>query len=78
MGLQGVSITSLVLIFLIVLLVFGSKRFKTIGSDLGQALRGFRKSVSEDTVEPADPSSHEMKNKKASEPADHEPSVTKD
>jgi len=38
------------LIFLIVLLVFGSKRIRTVGEDLGRALKGFRKSVNEDNA----------------------------
>ncbi len=45
MGLGGVSMGSLVLIFLIVLLVFGTKRVRDIGSDLGAALRNFKKGL---------------------------------
>lgn len=45
MGLRGISIGSIVLVLLIVLLVFGTKRLRTIGEDLGAALRGFRKGV---------------------------------
>jgi sec-independent protein translocase protein TatA len=37
----------LVIILLVVLLVFGAKKLKTIGSDLGSAVRGFKKSMSE-------------------------------
>ena len=50
MGLHGINVTSLILIFLIVLLVFGSKRIRTVGEDLGRALKGFRKSVNEDNT----------------------------
>ena len=50
MGLHGINVTSLILIFLIVLLVFGSKRIRTVGEDLGRALKGFRKSVNEDNA----------------------------
>jgi sec-independent protein translocase protein TatA len=47
----------LIVILLIVLLVFGTKKLKTIGSDLGAAVRGFKKGMSEDaTAEPTDPS----------------------
>lgn len=37
----------LLIVLLIVLLVFGTKKLKTIGSDLGQAFRGFKESMKE-------------------------------
>jgi len=37
----------LLLILLIVLLVFGGKKLRTLGSDLGSAFRGFKKAMSE-------------------------------
>jgi sec-independent protein translocase protein TatA len=37
----------LLLILLIVLLVFGGKKLKTLGSDLGGAFRGFKKAMSD-------------------------------
>ena len=36
----------LVIVLVIVLLIFGTKRLKNIGSDLGDAVRGFKKGVS--------------------------------
>lgn len=47
MGL-GISIWQLAIILLIVVLIFGTKRLKSIGSDLGGALKGFKKSMGED------------------------------
>ncbi len=38
----------LLLILLLVLLLFGTKRIRSLGSDLGGAIRDFRKGVSED------------------------------
>ena len=35
----------LLIILVLVVLIFGSKRLRTIGSDLGSAVRGFRKGV---------------------------------
>jgi TatA/E family protein of Tat protein translocase len=44
----------LLLILLIVLLVFGGKKIKTLGADLGSAFRGFKKAMNEgETEEPA-------------------------
>ncbi|BCU07804.1 twin-arginine translocase TatA/TatE family subunit [Allochromatium tepidum] len=46
MGVGGISIWQLLIILLIVVLLFGTKRLKSIGSDLGEAIRGFRSSMS--------------------------------
>lgn len=41
MGIRGMSIGSIAIVLLIVLLLFGTKRLKNIGEDLGGALKGF-------------------------------------
>jgi sec-independent protein translocase protein TatA len=47
----GLGIPELLVILAIVLLIFGPKRLKNIGSDLGSAIKGFRKAVTdEDTA----------------------------
>ena len=46
MGVGGISIWQLLIILVIVVLLFGTKRLKNIGSDLGDAIRGFRRSMS--------------------------------
>jgi sec-independent protein translocase protein TatA len=46
--LRGFSFGSLLLVFLIVLVLFGTKRLRDIGSDLGAAVRGFRKGLQEE------------------------------
>jgi len=45
MGLGGISPGSLLLIFFIVLILFGTKKLRSIGEDLGQAVRGFRRAL---------------------------------
>jgi sec-independent protein translocase protein TatA len=47
MGLGGISLWQLLIILLIVVLIFGTKRLKSIGSDLGSAVKGFRSSMQE-------------------------------
>ena len=37
----------LLIILVVVLLVFGTKKLRTIGSDLGAAVRGFKKSMND-------------------------------
>lgn len=39
------SIWQLLIVLLIIVLLFGTKRLKSIGSDLGGALKGFKKAV---------------------------------
>ena len=46
--LSGISVPSLLIILLIVVLLFGTKKLRNIGSDLGGALRNFRKASQED------------------------------
>jgi sec-independent protein translocase protein TatA len=47
----GISIPSLILILVIVLLLFGTKRLKNVGSDLGGAIKGFRKAMKDGVVD---------------------------
>lgn len=44
----GISIWQLAIILVIVVLLFGTKKFRTLGSDLGSAVKGFKKAVSDD------------------------------
>lgn len=51
MGLSGIGPGSLLLIFLIVVALFGTKRLKNIGQDLGTALKGFREGMQDNQKE---------------------------
>jgi len=44
---MGVSMTQLLIVLVIVILVFGTKRLKNVGSDLGEAIRNFRSAMKE-------------------------------
>ena len=48
MGIGNIGWFQILVILLIVLLVFGTKRIRNIGSDLGGAIREFRKGVGDD------------------------------
>ena len=48
MGLGGISIWQLAIVLLIVVLIFGTKRLKSIGGDLGSAIKGFKKAMDTD------------------------------
>ncbi len=43
----NISIWQLLIVLLIVLVLFGSKRLRNLGGDLGSAIRGFRKELRE-------------------------------
>ena len=48
MGLGGISIWQLLIILVIVALVFGTKKLRNIGGDLGGAVKGFKKAINDD------------------------------
>jgi sec-independent protein translocase protein TatA len=51
--LSNVSIWQLLIVLVIVIAIFGTKRLKGLGSDLGSAVKGFRSAMSEaDKEEP--------------------------
>ena len=45
MGFGGISMWQLLILLLIVVLVFGTKRLRNMGGDLGAAVKGFRKGM---------------------------------
>lgn len=52
MGLSGAfSIWHLLVVLLIAITIFGTKRLKTLGSDVGGAVRSFRKAMEQDDTE---------------------------
>ncbi|GAB1255866.1 Sec-independent protein translocase subunit TatA [Aurantivibrio plasticivorans] len=48
MGIGGISIWQLLIILAIVVMIFGTKRLKNIGGDLGSAIRGFKKGLTDE------------------------------
>lgn len=54
---MGLSVPHLLVVLAIVVLVFGTKRLKTVGADLGDAIKGFRKAVKDAETEEAQSSS---------------------
>ena len=45
---MGISIWQLLIILAIVLVLFGAKRLRNVGSDLGNAIKGFKKAVKDE------------------------------
>ena len=52
MGFGGISIGSLLLIMVIVVLLFGTKKLRNMGTDLGGAIKGFKSAMKEEQDAP--------------------------
>ncbi|MDZ4348397.1 MAG: Sec-independent protein translocase subunit TatA [Xanthomonadaceae bacterium] len=48
------SIWQILIVLVIVLLLFGTKRLRNVGSDLGAAIKGFRKGMSDGEEKPTE------------------------
>lgn len=59
MGIGGIGIWQLLIILVIVLMLFGTKRLRGLGGDLGGAIKGFKKAVSEEPTEKVEDKSAE-------------------
>ncbi|MGF1699771.1 Sec-independent protein translocase subunit TatA [Photobacterium makurazakiensis] len=44
----GISIWQLLIIALIIVLLFGTKKLRSLGGDLGSAVKGFKKAIGDD------------------------------
>jgi sec-independent protein translocase protein TatA len=44
---MGIGMRELLIILLVCLVVFGAKKLRTVGSDLGHAVRGFKKAMND-------------------------------
>lgn len=54
MGLGGISIWQLLIVLVIVIAIFGTKKLRGMGGDLGTAVKGFKNAVKEGTEDAKD------------------------
>jgi len=72
----NISIWQLLILLLIVVLVFGTKRLRSLGTDLGGAIKGFRKGMEEDET---DDTAEQIESAEAQEsPAEQQSETTKE
>jgi sec-independent protein translocase protein TatA len=72
MGFGGISIWQLLIVLAIIVLLFGTKKLRGIGSDLGSAIKGFRSSIKdEDEGKDKNNSSPDQLNKPAAPDDEH-------
>ena len=82
MGIGGISMWQLLILLLIVVLVFGTKRLRNMGGDLGAAVKGFRKGMEEvkddleEKLEPDQLGADGQKNVKSEESTESKQSST--
>jgi sec-independent protein translocase protein TatA len=50
----GISIWQLLIVVLIVVLLFGTKKLRGLGADLGSAVKGFKKAISDEDQDKKD------------------------
>lgn len=61
---MGISIWQLLIILVIVMVLFGTKRLSSIGSDLGKAIKGFKQAM-HDSGEEEDEGEKKLENKES-------------
>lgn len=49
---EGISITKLLVVGILIVLLFGTSKLRTLGADLGAALKGFKKAMGDDNTTP--------------------------
>lgn len=75
---MGIGIWQLVIILLIVLLLFGAKRVRNIGSDLGSAVKGFKSAVKDEEKTKDNDDSAKLESSDEGETIEGEASKVKD
>ncbi len=73
MGFGNIGWFQILVVLLIVLLVFGTKKIRTLGGDLGGAIRDFRKGMSEEDKEDDEPGEAEDKDSDDEKKSHHKP-----
>ncbi|HFD92093.1 MAG TPA: Sec-independent protein translocase subunit TatA [Gammaproteobacteria bacterium] len=62
---MGISIWQLLIILLIIVLLFGTKKLRTIGKDMGGAVKGFRDAMEDDRDDKQDKPPQELEHAEA-------------
>jgi sec-independent protein translocase protein TatA len=77
MGMGGISIWQLLIILVIVLLLFGTKKLKNIGQDLGGAVKGFRSAMGDGDKGKEGEEPQQLEDAKAERSAESDPAGVK-
>ena len=61
MGISGISIWQILIILLVVVVLFGGKKIRNLGSDLGEGLKGLKKAIKDEDADTTSKSESEDK-----------------
>ena len=50
MGIGGISFWQILIVLVVILVLFGGKKIRTMGSDLGEGLKGFKKAIKDEDL----------------------------
>ena len=50
MGIGGISFWQILIVLVVILVLFGGKKIRTMGSDLGEGLKGFKKTIKDEDL----------------------------
>lgn len=64
MGLSGISIWQLLIVLAIVVMLFGTKRLRTLGGDLGSMIKGFKNSMNSEENKKDEEEAHKIVDQK--------------
>ncbi|CAH0252667.1 hypothetical protein WB66_15125 [bacteria symbiont BFo1 of Frankliniella occidentalis] len=51
---EGISLAKLLIVGALIVLLFGTKKLRTLGGDLGSAIKGFKKAMNDDNAAAAE------------------------
>ena len=51
MGIGGISFWQILIILVVILVLFGGNKIRTMGSDLGEGLKGFKKAIKDEDAD---------------------------
>ncbi|MFV8798957.1 Sec-independent protein translocase subunit TatA [Yersinia sp. LJYL362] len=68
---EGISITKLLVVGILIVLLFGTSKLRTLGADLGAALKGFKKAMGNDDTPPAGTTAESKAATEAKPPIEH-------
>jgi len=69
---MGISIWQLLILLAVVILIFGTKKLKNVGGDLGSAIKGFKSAVKDGDKEGADAAQNKVAKDDDADTADTE------
>ncbi len=69
---MGISIWQLLILLAVVILIFGTKKLKNVGGDLGSAIKGFKSAVKDGDANDGDAAKQEKVAQDSAETADTE------